>query len=119
MNILFVTDFYKPHIGGVEKLFSSLAEKLVEKGNSVTFITWRYDKKLAARETMNGVTVIRVSSPTRLLFSLTGLFRIIGYSRKADLIHTSTYSSAIGAWLGSKTTGKKIVLTVHEVWGNL
>jgi glycosyltransferase involved in cell wall biosynthesis len=119
MNILFVTDFYKPHIGGVEKLFSSLAEKLVEKGNRVTFITWKYNKKLSARENINGVTIIRITSPTRLLFSIIGLFKIIDYSRKADLIHTSTYSSAIGAWLGSKFTGKKIVLTVHEVWGNL
>jgi hypothetical protein len=31
MEILFVTDYYYPHIGGVEKLFKSLTESLVEK----------------------------------------------------------------------------------------
>ena len=40
MKILFVTDYYYPHIGGVEKLFKSLAESLVEKGNKVSVITW-------------------------------------------------------------------------------
>jgi glycosyltransferase involved in cell wall biosynthesis len=119
MDILFVTDYYKPHIGGVEKLFSSLAEELVAKGNCVTFITLRYASRLPSKENLNGVNVIRISSPSRLLFSLFALPKIIRYARKADLVHTSTYSSAIGAWIGSKLTGKKIVLTVHELWGDL
>jgi glycosyltransferase involved in cell wall biosynthesis len=119
MNILFVTDFYKPHIGGVEKLFSSLAEELVKKGNSVTFITWRYEKKLLPKEDINGVKVIRVPSPARMLFSISALFRIIKNARHADIIHTSTYSSAIGTFIASRLIGKKIIITVHEVWGDL
>lgn len=119
MNILFVTDFYLPHIGGVEKLFSTLAEQLIKQGNTVTYITWRHDKRLPKKELINGVSVIRISSPTRFLFSILGLHTLISNSRNADIIHTSTYSSALGAWMAGKITGKKTIVTVHEVWGSL
>jgi glycosyltransferase involved in cell wall biosynthesis len=119
MKILFVTDFYKPHIGGVEKLFSSLAEELAAIGSPVTYITWRYNRNLPKKETINGVDILRIGAPSRLLFSLIALRLITREARKADLIHTSTYSSAIGAWIASKFTGKKIIITVHEVWGDL
>jgi glycosyltransferase involved in cell wall biosynthesis len=119
MKILFITDFYYPHIGGVEKLFESLATKLVEEGHQATFITLRYDQDLLKKEVQNGVEIIRISSLSRTIFSLIALPTIIKEARKADLIHTSTYSSAIGAWIASKLTGRKIVITVHEVWGKL
>jgi len=116
---MFVTDYYYPHIGGVEKLFESLATKLVENGNQVIFITLKYDKNLQKREVQNGVEIIRIASFSRTFFSLIALPTIIKEARKAELIHTSTYSSAIGAWIASMVTGKKIVITVHEVWGKL
>lgn len=119
MRILFVTDFYYPHIGGVEKLFESLATKLVEEGHQVTFITLKYEKNLREKEVRNGVEIIRIASFSRTFFSLIALPSIIREARKTDLIHTSTYSSAIGAWIASIITGKKIVITVHEVWGKL
>jgi glycosyltransferase involved in cell wall biosynthesis len=119
MNILFVTDYFIPHIGGVEKLFASLTEKLVDNGDNITFITWKYNKDLLSNENIKGIRVIRISSPSRLLFSIIALPRIIKEARKADLIHTSTYSSAFGAWIAGKFTKKKVVITVHEVWGNL
>jgi glycosyltransferase involved in cell wall biosynthesis len=118
MNILFVTDFFKPHIGGVEKLFDSLTEKLAKKGDNIAFITWKYDRKLASYENLNGIKVFRISSPSRFLFSLFALPKIIKEARKADFIHTSTYSSALGSWFAGKVTKKKVIITVHEAWGN-
>lgn len=119
MKILFITDFFYPHIGGVEKLFTSLAARLVEKGNEVTYITWRHDKRLQKEELFSGISIIRISSPTRMLFPFIALPKLIKEARKSDLIHTSTYSSAIGAWIAARLTGKKVIVTVHEVWGNL
>jgi glycosyltransferase involved in cell wall biosynthesis len=119
MHILFVTDFYKPHVGGVEKLFSSLAETLVADGNEATFITWKFNKQLPAKETINGVTIYRIAAPARLLFSLIALPQIIKQGRHSQIIHTSTYSAAIGAWFAGKLLGKKVIITVHEVWANL
>jgi glycosyltransferase involved in cell wall biosynthesis len=119
MEILFVTDYYYPHIGGVEKLFKSLTESLVEKGNEVMVITWRYNKKLKKRETINGVEIIRINSFSRAFFSIFGLIKIIKSAKKSDLIHTSTYSSALGAYLAARLTKTRIIITVHEVWGKL
>ncbi|MBP7506735.1 MAG: glycosyltransferase family 4 protein [Prolixibacteraceae bacterium] len=119
MKILFVTDYYYPHIGGVEKLFKSLAESLVEKGNKVSVITWRYERELRKREIINGVEIIRINSISRALFSISGLPEIISSANKSELIHTSTYSSALGAYIASRLTKTKIIITVHEVWGKL
>ena len=119
MNILYVIDFYKPHLGGVEKLFSSLAEKLDEKGDNITCITWRYDRNLKSEEYINGTKVIRILSPSRMFFSLIALPKIIKEARKADIIHTTTYSSAIGAWIAGKLTKEKVIVSVLEVWNNL
>lgn len=100
-------------------MFSSLTEKMVEKGDRITCVTWRYDKRLAREEIINGTRVLRISSPSRMLFSLLALPAIIKEARKADFIHTTTYSSAIGAWVAGKITKKKVVITVLEVWSNL
>lgn len=117
MNILFVTDYYYPHIGGVEKLFEQLSTRLVANGHRVDYITWRYSKQLPHSENHQGVNVIRIDAPTRTLFPLFALRKIIKQSREADLIHTSTYSSAIGVWLASLFVRCKTIVTVHEVWG--
>lgn len=119
MKILFVTDYFFPHIGGVEKLFESLTSSLAEKGNHIVYLTWRYDKKLPAKEIYKGVEVIRVNAPSRLFFPFYALIKIIKQARDADLIHTSTYSSAIGVWIASIFIRSKTIVTVHEVWGKL
>ena len=92
---------------------------MVKKENQVTYITLKYDKKLNRTEDINGVNVIRISSPTRLFFFIAALPVIIREARKTDLIHTSTYSSAIGAWLGGWLCRKKTIITVHEFWGDI
>lgn len=119
MRILFVIDYYFPHVGGVEKLFKSLAECLVEKGNKVSVITWRYEKKLKKREITNGVEIIRINSFSRAFFSIFGLTEIMSLAKKSDLIHTSTYSSALGAYIAARLTRTKAIITAHEVWGKL
>lgn len=39
MNILFISKYYWPHVGGVEKHVREVAESLVRKGNKVTIIS--------------------------------------------------------------------------------
>lgn len=119
MRILFVTDYFYPHIGGVEKLFLTLCRELVQSGHEVTYITWKYDKSLAAKEEFEGINIYRVSAPTRMLFPFWAFRKINKHAKTANIIHTSTYSSALGAYIGAKFTTTKIVVTVHEVWKNL
>ncbi|MBN2261954.1 MAG: glycosyltransferase, partial [Prolixibacteraceae bacterium] len=116
MNILFVSDYFYPHLGGVEKLFEQLSVSLVQQGHKVSYITWRYDKKLAASEIHKGINIFRVKAPGRILFPFFALPLIVSLAKQSSLIHTSTYSSAFGAWFAAKIAGKKTVLTVHEVW---
>ncbi|HOO84812.1 MAG TPA: glycosyltransferase family 4 protein [Prolixibacteraceae bacterium] len=116
MKILYVSDYFYPHLGGVEKLFEQLSVSLVQQKHEVNYITWRYDKKLPASEVFKGINIIRVNAPGRIFFPFFALPKIVRLAKHSSLIHTSTYSSAIGAWIAAKIAGRKTVLTVHEVW---
>ncbi|HPR32716.1 MAG TPA: glycosyltransferase family 4 protein, partial [Prolixibacteraceae bacterium] len=119
MKILFITDYFHPHIGGVEKLFFMLASRLRDEGHEVVSISWNYSRSLPDEETYHGIKMIRARSFSRFFFSLIALPHILREARKADLIHTSTYSSALGARIAARLTGTKAVITVHEAWGAL
>ncbi len=116
MKILFVIENYLPHIGGAEIVFKTLAEGLVKKGHSVDLITHRL-KNTPAFEVISGVRVHRISClQSRYLFTFLSVPKVIRLARKADIIQTTTFNGAPAAWLGGKLTGKKVVLTIHEVW---
>lgn len=116
MKILFVIENYLPHIGGAEIVFKTLAEGLVKEGHSVDLITHRL-KNTPAFELINGVRVHRIRClQSRYLFTFLSVPKVIRLARGADIIQTTTFNGAPAAWLGGKLTGKKVVLTIHEVW---
>lgn len=118
MKVLFVLENYLPHIGGVEMVFKNLSEGLVKRGHSVDIVTHRL-KGTAKFEVINGVKVHRVSClGSRYLFTFLALPKALSLARKADIIHTTTFNAAPPAWLAAKISGKKCVITVHEVWVN-
>lgn len=119
MRILFVLEHYHPYIGGAEYLFTQLTQRLAKKGFQVTVVTTRYDRALAAEETLEGVRIIRVRCYNRYLFTLFSLPRIFSAARFCGLIHTTTYNAAFPAWLAGKILRKPVVVTFHEVWGKL
>jgi len=116
MKILFVCENYHPHYGGAEVLFKNLAEGMVRNGSRVAVITTLLPgtKKF---EDINGVKVHRIPCfNNRYLFSFLSIPAVLKLGRKADVIQTTTFNGAPPAWVGAKLTGKKVVLTVHEVW---
>lgn len=117
MNLLFVLEYYPPHIGGVETVFEKLCEGLVERGHSVSVITSRL-KNVTAFEIVNGVKVYRVGVPNRYLFTFLAIPQAFKLAGKASLVHTTTYNGAFPAWLASRLHRKKCVITVHEVLGS-
>lgn len=119
MKILFIVEHYFPYIGGAEILWKNLAESLVKNGNEVTVITTRFKKELKSVEVINGVEVVRLNISNRFAFTFLSTGKCIHYARKADLIHTSSYNAALPAWVASKWTSTKSVITFHEVWGKL
>ncbi len=120
MRILFILEYYYPHIGGVETFFQTLIEKLDSEGHQVTVFTNRYDTSLQAHETMGkNISIIRKRYYNRYLFTFFAWWSALRYARKSDLIHTTSYNAAIPAWLVSLLTKTKSVITFHERWGKL
>jgi glycosyltransferase involved in cell wall biosynthesis len=118
MKVLFVLENYVPHIGGVETVFRNLAEGLAGKGHIIDVVT-HLIKGTKKFEVINGVKVHRVSClGSRYFFTFLAVPKAVSLARKADIIHTTTFNGAPPAWLASKLTGKKCVITVHEVWLN-
>lgn len=115
MNILFVLDNYWPFKGGAETLFRNLAEGLAKKGHKVVVLTRRI-KGTKAYEELNGVRIQRISTLNRYLFPLLAIPKAAALARKADIIHTTTFASALPAYLAAKLRKKISAITVHEVW---
>ena len=119
MKILFILENHYPNIGGVETLFKSLTESLVTHGSEVTILTNQFSKELKREELLNGVKIIRVPFYNRYLFTLFGLFPALKYARQCDIIHTTSYNAGVPAYFAGLLTGKKVIITFHEVWGKL
>jgi D-inositol-3-phosphate glycosyltransferase len=118
-RILFILEYFYPHLGGAETLFTELTSALAGEGHRVTVLTSRVPGA-PPREIFRGVEVLRVLTPrfgSRYFFTLLSLPRALVLSRRADLIHTSMYTAAFPAWLASRLWRVPVVITVHEVLG--
>jgi len=117
MKILFVLEHYYPFIGGAEVLFKQVCEGLVKKGHIVTVITSRLPQT-STFEIINGVSVYRINTShraSRYWFTFLAVPLSIRMARSVDIIQTTTYNGAFPAWLASRLTGRKCIITVHEV----
>lgn len=119
MKILFVLDYYVPHIGGAETLFRNVIERLAARGHRVSVLTCRHNAEVPAYEKMGeGMEVYRTGGNR---FALMLRIPFVGYrlAKEADVIHSTTYTSAIPASVLGMISRKPVVLTVHEVFGKL
>ncbi|MBU2488628.1 MAG: glycosyltransferase family 4 protein [Proteobacteria bacterium] len=119
MKILFVLEYYPPHVGGGELLFERLARGLVARGHDCSVLTCRL-AGAPDREEAGGVRVRRVGPVgrgDRYAFTLAALPTARSLAREADVVHTMTYNGAFPAWAAARATGRPSVLTVHEVVG--
>ncbi|MFA6553690.1 MAG: glycosyltransferase family 4 protein [Patescibacteria group bacterium] len=121
MKVLYVLEYYYPHVGGVETLFKELAEGCVQHGHQARVITASLGNT-PSKEYINGVEIIRLNVPRigrRYWFTILAFFPLFKHIAGFNIIHTTTYNAALPAWLVAVLTRKKIILTVHEVWGTL
>lgn len=117
MKILFVSEYYIPHVGGVELVFKNVAERLVKIGHSVSIVTSKLPNTPEYEE-INYVKVYRVNVPhkgDRYWFTFFSILKVWKLAKGADLIHTTTWNAAFPAWLVAKLRKKPCVITVHEV----
>lgn len=118
MKILFILDLYKPHIWGVEILFENIISRLAKKWNDIIILTSKYEKSLKNYEKDGNIVIHRVGN-NRYDFMFYSFFTWIKLAKTCDIIHTTTYNSAIPAWIIWLFSGKKVVITVHEIFGQL
>jgi glycosyltransferase involved in cell wall biosynthesis len=119
MKILYVLENYWPNIGGVERLFGTLAESLAAEGHQITVYTGRLNASDPKEEIINGVRLIRSPYKGRYLFSFTGKKTLQKLAGEADIIHTTSYNAALPAYTAAKKANKPAIITFHEVWTDI
>ena len=128
-TILFVLDYYSPHRWWVENVFENIILRLNKKWYKIIILTSRFDKKLKEYEIISknidnkwNIEIYRIWK-NRLYFMIkaVSLWKKIfkNLNNNIDVIHASTYGWAIPASILWKMFNKKVILTVHEIFGNL
>jgi len=87
MKITFLTRYYYPHIGGVEKHSREVAEGLTRRGHKITIITLNHDKKLPELEIKGGVKIIRLPYSNTKFLIWKNLLQKKQLIKQADIIH--------------------------------
>ena len=119
-HILFVLDYYLPHRGGIENVFENVITRLLTKWYKVSVLTSHFDPKLPQVEHHEHLTIYRTwSGRLSFLFCAIKKWIWILRSHKIDVIHASTYWWAIPGSILGKLFRRKVILTVHEVFGKL
>ena len=122
MRIIHVAPRYHPHIGGVEYVVKSVAERLAKMGHTVTVIAGEPNTDKPHEEEINGVEIIRwpTWSPSnayhiprrrnKLKKLLTGL------AKEADIIHIHSVHAILTVYSGlliPNHTNTKLIITPH------
>jgi glycosyltransferase involved in cell wall biosynthesis len=130
MRICLVYDCLYPYtVGGAERWYRNLGERLAASGHDVTFLT----RRQWARDTdvdVPGVRVIVVSPRMALyargrrrilppvLFGLGVLRHLLRHGRRYDIVHTASfpYFSLLAAGALQRRGGYRLFVDWHEVW---
>ena len=130
MRVCLVYDCLFPWtVGGAERWYRNLAERLAADGHEVTYLTLRqWDRGVDA--SYGGVRVVAVgprmglyAGPRRrilppLLFGAGVLWHLARRGRSYDVVHTASfpYFSLLAAGLLRRAAGYQLVVDWHELW---
>ena len=131
MRVCIVYDCLYPYtIGGAERWYRNLAERLTQEGHEVTYVTLRqWDR--GSEPQIQGVRVVAVgprmglyarSGRRRLLppivFGIGVLRHLLGHGGRYDVVHTASfpYFSLLAAAAVRRRGRFRIVVDWHEVW---
>jgi glycosyltransferase involved in cell wall biosynthesis len=130
MRICLVYDCLFPHtVGGAERWYRNLSERLAADGHDVTYLTLRQ----WPRGTDPGVAGVRVlvvgprmplytAGRRRILppvvFGLGVLWHLLRHGRRYDVVHTASfpYFSLLAAGAVRRLCGFRLIVDWHEVW---
>jgi glycosyltransferase involved in cell wall biosynthesis len=131
MRICLVYDCLFPYtVGGAERWYRNLAERLAADGHEVTYLTLRQWPR-HERARVDGVRVIGVGprlglytqggrrrTLPPLVFGLGVLMHLLRRGRSYEVVHTASfpYFSLLAAGLVRPLLGFRLVVDWHEVW---
>jgi glycosyltransferase involved in cell wall biosynthesis len=130
VRVCIVYDCLYPHtVGGAERWYRNVAERLAEDGHELTYLTLRqWDD--GADPGVRGVRVLAVGPRLALytggrrkvgpplVFGLGVLRHLLRNGRRYDVVHTASfpYFSLVAAGLVRRWAGYRLVVDWHEVW---
>ncbi len=91
MKILFLSHYFYPHIGGVEKHVYEVAKNLISKKHEVVVATERYENDLKDKEDFGGIKIRRFEYPHEKIKGLISIWKWLWKNRdlikQSDIIH--------------------------------
>lgn len=91
MKVLFLSRYYHPHFGGVEKHLATINKNMVKKGFDITVITSKHQNDIKVQENTDGAKVIRIPEVKikilGLVFIWINMFKYWRKVSKADVVH--------------------------------
>lgn len=131
MRVCLVYDCLYPHtVGGAERWYRNLGERLAREGHAVTYLTMRQWARGARPDAPEGVGVAtagprmtlyrgprrRIEPP--VVFGLGVLWHLLRHGRRYDVVHLASfpYFSLLAAAAARPLGRFRIVVDWHEVW---
>lgn len=110
--------YFPPEVGGLESHVYYLCRDLVRLGHDVTMVTSHSKKEAPARETLDGVRVLRTWFPGKspagwAAHTFASIPTYMPLAAGADILHAQTFASAPPAMLAKRRYNKPLVLTLH------
>jgi glycosyltransferase involved in cell wall biosynthesis len=134
MRVCVVYDCLFPYtVGGAERWYVNLAERLAQEGHEVTYVTRRQWDRGEHPQLAAGVRLVSVAPRIPLytadgrrrideavVFGLGVLWHLVRHGRSYDVVHTASfpYFSVLAAGAVRRLAGFRIVVDWHEVWSD-
>jgi glycosyltransferase involved in cell wall biosynthesis len=130
VHVCLVYDCLYPYtVGGAERWYRNLAERIASSGHQVTFLTRRQWER-GSEPSVRGVDVVAVAPRMRLyvggrrrilpplLFGLGVLGHLLRRGSRYDVVHTASfpYFSLLAAGAARRSGGFRLVVDWHEIW---
>jgi glycosyltransferase involved in cell wall biosynthesis len=131
MRVCLVYDCLFPYtVGGAERWYRNLGERLASEGHEVTYLTLRQWER-GERGEVPGVRVVAVGPRMRLyaregrrrilpplVFGAGVLWHLLRHGRRYEVVHTASfpYFSLLAAAVARPLRGFRLVVDWHEVW---
>jgi glycosyltransferase involved in cell wall biosynthesis len=132
MRVCVVYDCLFPHtVGGAERWYRNLAERLSAEGHEITYLTLRQWERDERAQIGGGVRVVsagprmtlytaggRRRTVPPLVFGLGVLWHLLRHGRRYDVVHTASfpYFSLLAAGALRPLERYALVVDWHEVW---